>query len=488
MKTHINTKPLARIITVATVVAAVAVLSGIANISPAPVLAQGSCPYAQTDLASTDLGFTIARAMNWSTGNVNAFRMEGPYVGGLGISAVGGTKVSTSDGFGCSSGTQSLSITKGTGPVDLFASKCDPDETKLEFRITMPDQCDRNGGRVQSTSRFKWRGGEEGADDDGNAQPPANGNQPGTETGNEPRPPTTTPYVPTETMQLDPNTPGCEITGTENPALAFRTMNAGQDGPRHLNVGWTTSEEMEAIRFCMRIEHKFPEQVPNGVADFPEDGFKVSWMRSWLSTHRRYRTFGMKVGGDDFPGMYPGATYIVSMLAIGNDGDYGPASSAEVSSSSLESLGSVTQVHASQPYSFDPDVVKLRWQGAAGHPRFLYPSEGTTVTIEWKEAGNSYSPERMEEVKPNNGYQVLPSALYWGEPRIWYSWSVRSLEMGKTYTFRLIPKSPNYGDGPPAEITYRTVAPTASAMTRHAVNVTNYIMKRLGWSRSNSPR
>ena len=114
--------------------------------------------------------------------------------------------------------------------------------------------------------------------------------------------------------------------------------------------------------------------------------------------------------------MYPGGTYLVTIRALMSNGDFGPGKTIEATTNSHEQLGSVVAASAKEPYDFYAGFVQLQWQGAAGHPRFLYPSEGITVTIEWKKAGESYSPERMQEVQPNYGFQVIPRALYWGQP------------------------------------------------------------------------
>ena len=487
MVTHTKIKPLVRIITAAVIAAAVALLSSATETSTKPVAAQNNCPYAQTGLASTDLGFTIAREMRWSTGDVNEFRMEGPYVGNLQITAIGETLLSESDGFGCEQGLESLSLDKGPSTIHLYAARCDPEERAIRFRIVMAEQCDRNGEMIQSVSTFKWLAGDEGTEDATEADPLRTDSTPNTETPGDstaiqgPAPV----YVRREAAQLGVDDPPCNMTGALIQGLALRSAGASEEGPRHLKMAWTTELEQKPNSFCIEIEHKYPETIPDGVGDFQTDGYALSWMQSFLS-RGRYFEYGARLGGAEFAGMYPGGKYLITIRATMNNGDFGPGTTIEATTNPVETLGSVVGAAATES-ELAPGTVILRWQAAAGHPRSLYPTDGITVAIEWKKAGENYSPERMQDPTPNFGFQVVPRPLYWGQPSIWYR-SIVHLETGTSYTFRLTPKQPNFGDGPPVEITHRTVALKASTMTRHAVKMANYIIKRLRLSSSDSPR
>ena len=433
--------------------------------TPPTVHGQGEiCGYSPSPQATLDLWVDLGEPTQnftneeWRPSEVKTFSLTGPYVGPVTIWSTGSGTVTntTTPNISCQQ-YQRYTIEKGSGNVPLYVKRCDAEEkTTIRFFIAHPYKCEP-GQHVQKTFQFHIQDVVENQVQiiEPNHAEPIDTDE--TETSTDPTPTIQGPapvYVPRKAVQLAADTPPCNMTGTLIPELAIRTAGASEEGPRHLKMAWTTTLDQLPDKFCIQIEHKFPGTIPDGVGNFPADGYDVSWSRSWLSGIRYY-SHGAKIGGSEFAGMYPGGTYLVTIRALMYNGDFGPGKTIETTTNSHEQLGSVVAASAKEPYDFYPGYVKLQWQGAAGHPRFLEPSEGITVTIEWKKAGESYSPERMQEVQPNFGFQVIPGALYWGQPRIWYSSSV-ILETDTTYTFRLIPKQPNFGDGLPVEITYRT--------------------------------
>ena len=407
-------------------------------------VAFGSCPYTPNsgdqadlwfDMGSEDTYFTDAE---WPGLEVKTFSLKGPFRGDINIRTYTGwglTTSTTSSKISCTT-AQSYTVTKNAESMPIYLKRCNwGDHTSLQFGITHERKCILNAGQsniypmiitesdMEGTPLTYSTGGEDGRGTQNTATT--------TET-------TYTPPEKPEKLVLEKNAAGCDATGSLDSSLAITYVYGEERGPTTLNVSW--SRVPTAQKYCIHIQHSDPSTVPEGVAEFPEEGWTVWAHESFINIDAS----GAEIGGDDFPGFYAGGEYLVTVQAIDDYGNYGPATSGALQTHQYKELGAVQNAAVYEDLFTLTGKVAVRWDAAPGQPKILQWRGEDDVIVEWREDGQDYSPERTVSMYYAAAYEGAPFVAY--TPR---------LTPDTNYTFRITPKRINMPDGDPVEVVYR---------------------------------
>ena len=426
---------------------AVAVVQG-----PAPdrmAEAQGNtCHYTQTPGGTRDLTMKQQQVTTWAQGDTYSFTFGGPYTGPVTISSSAGIEANAHQNFSCGSGSQTITVQKGAGPGEVHMRRCDEQQNQIQF-TTRVNAC---GG--QSTATYKWSLAAAIATED--IEPPAQPSQPSQSTAPAPV------YQVPETLVLDKNSPGCAATGQLKSSLAVAYVMGEELGPSMLNIWWQGPSE--AVTYCVRIRHADPATVPDGVSGFPEAGWNATAHESW----RSMQTYGAEIGGPDFPGFYPGGSFVVSVQGIDAAGDYGPAASRTLQTHDQAELGAVRSARAYEPAYATTGSVTVEWRAAPGQPQQLQEQHTDDAIVEWHEDGGSYSTNQTVGMHYYGEFTTRPP----------FQAFPPQLKPDTLYHFRITPTRTNMPNGDPVEVSYRTRAFGPATITISRVDVDGMVWMR----------
>ena len=431
-------------------------------------VAFGSCPYTPSpgdqadlwlDMNGEDTYFTDAE---WPGYGIKTFSLKGPFRGDINIRTYadwGLTTSTTSSKISCTT-AQSYTVTKNTESMPIYLKRCNwGDYTSLQFGITHERKCILNAGQsyiypmlitesdMEGTPLTYTTGGEDGR---------------GTQNDEDTTATTTeTTYTPPDNLVIDVNAPGCTATGILKNSLAVKGLHGQEIGPTNLDMWWKGTPQ--AYKYCMRIHHANPAIVPDGVGEFPEQGWAVSISTSWRSLDH----YGAEIGGDDFPGFYPGGSFVVTVQAIDSDGNYGPADSHTIKTHHSAELGAVQNLRAFERSYAKTGHVSLRWDAAPGQPQKTQWHGVDSYIIEWREGHQEYSPERSKNTGDFNYGNYWNDAPFGGGTPV--------LKADTLYYIRVTPQRINMPDGDPAEVVYRTRSFGPATVTIRELEVTSKV-------------
>ena len=330
-------------------------------------VAFGSCPYTPSpgdqadlwlDMNGEDTYFTDAE---WPGLEVKTFSLKGPFRGEVNIRTYndwGLTTSTTSSKITCTT-AQSYTAIKNTESMPIYLKRCNwGDNTSLQFGITHERKCILNAGQSNIYPLLITE-----SDMEGTFLTYTTGGEDGRGTQNTATTTETDPPPERENLVIDVNAPGCTATGILKNSLAVKGLHGQEIGPTNLDMWWKGTPQ--AYKYCMRIHHANPAVVPDGVGEFPEQGWAVSISTSWRSLDH----YGAEIGGDDFPGFYPGGSFVVTVQAIDRDGNYGPADSHTIQTHHSAELGAVQNLRAFERSYAKTGHVSLRWDAAPGQPQ-----------------------------------------------------------------------------------------------------------------------
>ena len=123
---------------------AAAALVGNGNIKPTHEAHAQQCHYSAMATGSEELGMNILGPTYLHMQETTAFEAAGPYQGRLEITPDQNTALGATENISCDGAGQQLNLTKGSGPLALYAKNCSIHPGEVAFSITMPDECRRN--------------------------------------------------------------------------------------------------------------------------------------------------------------------------------------------------------------------------------------------------------------------------------------------------------------------------------------------------------
>ena len=430
---------------------------------PQPAEAQSAiCLVTQPGVPNTQLQLQETESAILTTGEANPFLLTGSYIGQVSILPGVGAAVSTSKSdLSCNKAGHSIAFNKSTPSVSIWVLRC---SSRAHIRITTrkPAICilmESTGESITTPPPPSyWTPGSEVKISKPSANIPFLPIPEETQQTPDPNNQAPNPQAPKQTVNINSISPPCDTTGQLLPDLTMRTVGATDYGPRHLAIAWSTELTVIPHAFCITIEHLDPNSVPPGIDTFPTTGFIAGWQETW-KRRLTYWVHGATIGGNNLPGMYPGGTYLLHIQALEANGDYGPRMTAQATTNPLETLGPVTNPKAWEKPQSRIGSVSISWEAGNGHDSILDLQLGETVTVEWRQQGETYSSDRITQAYTYNGSQAIGPTFRAFLPR---------LEPDTEYTFRFIPKKVNLNDGPPTEVTYQTrklQAPPAPEIT-----------------------
>lgn len=464
-----------------------AILSGASGFAPhdehpgSPTVLAQSCPY-----TGSGLNLRLLNGTWVESGGTVGLTVIGPYAGTVQVETGGSTAAGTRASVMSAAPGQTLQENKSSGPLTLYVRNCTSEHNHVQFRLTFPNQCDSI-----TTHRYNWNML--------NPAPPADPSVCGSGT---PRPASSsgTPQTPgrsgpaeddaNEPHVIDPNSAGCDATGNLDTSLGVRTLSAQENGPRDIDIHWSTELSPIHSEFCIRISQAEPSSAPPEADGVEEGSFRAGFHDTW-QTRGSFWSHEATVDGNAWAGLYPGGLFNISVQGIAPDGDYGPASTTQVRTSSVEQLGPVRNARALHLPGHVISSITVIWQPGVGHGNYLVPMQGETVTVEWRRTDQSFSHDRMTEVMLTTGWQATARQLFQNSPDRYFSAAPDPLWADTSYVFRLIPKAPNQDDGPPVEVQYHTPAattPPAPTITSMGITSTTEegVEREYLWARINA--
>ncbi len=426
---------------IGTLVAAAA-LVGNGNIKPTQEVHAQQCHYTAMATGSEELGMNILGPTYLLMQETTEFQAAGPYQGRLEITPDQNTALGATENISCDGAGQQLNLTKGSGPLALYAKNCSIHPGEVAFSITMPDECRRNAsppgisywgmnmaegdaplsvtpnnGNCDCTSQS---GGTLGSGSGGSSG--GGGNSGG---GSK--------------HQVGAGDTASAPSGALDNNLAISYLMGHEKGPYHLTLWWPTVQGARSYRIL--IEHTQP--LRPGASPFPAEGYSVGYSETY-----RGRMHYTDLGGESYGTFWPGVTVKVRVQAVGEGGNYGPPSGeVRITTHPYAELGAVQNLAASEYASTanPPGFVKVTWTKAPGQHATLWRRFGEGAVILYKKDGEAYSQSRQARMAWDANMSRTP--FHATTPR---------LEPGTRYCFQVTPFRANMPDGEPAETCYTT--------------------------------